>query len=88
MTVTCYSQVRGGELSVCYEAVAAEYPRIAAQYPLVYDEVPPKPVRRKWRHVTIDIGQENQEKESTNKTVENSKTIRPPLQRTVNVDVI
>lgn len=38
------TQVRAGELSLCYEAVAAEYPAIMARYPLYLP--PRKPPRR------------------------------------------
>ena len=39
-------QVRGGELSVCYEALAADYPRLASQYRLT---PPIKPIRLGWQ---------------------------------------
>lgn len=38
------TQVRAGELSLCYEAVAAVYPAIIARYPL--NLPPPKPPRK------------------------------------------
>lgn len=34
LSLQTFAQIKGGELSICYEAVAPHYSQIAAQYPL------------------------------------------------------
>ena len=102
-TYISISQVRGGELSVCYEAVAAKFPGISVLHPLpTPPQPPPKPPRQKWREIVLglpldgdneDEGDEDmdmaerQQREKKPKKRRHRK-YRPPLCRTVNVAIV
>ena len=85
-------QVRGGELSVCYEAVAAKYPEIVAQYPLPLSPIPLKPPRQKWRKVVMTVPSQSvdEKTESTEKNCDDTRhtELTSSLCRTINIAIV
>lgn len=71
---TFFLKVKPGELSVCYEAVAPEYPTIASQYQLV---IPPRIVREKFK-ITIGRKPAKSAVDVENCNVTNKKTAKMP----------
>jgi hypothetical protein len=92
-------QVKGGELSVCYEAVAAEFPGLSILHPLPLSPAPPKPPRYTWRELVLNIpadeGNEGNDEADAEHQREDKRQkrrykrrYRPPLCRTVNVAIV
>ena len=92
LSLQTLSQVRGGELSVCYEAVAAKYPEIVAQYPLPLSPIPLKPPRQKWRKVVMTVPSQSVDEKtgSTEKNCDDTRhtELTSSLCRTINIAIV
>ena len=92
--------MRGGELSVCYEAVAAVYPAVASQHPLKLQKVIPTTnstgKQLAWKNVSVSLTSDepdgkpadNNNAEEHKKKLKKRMVPKPPLRRTVNVAVV